>query len=626
MAKFLNHLISYSRSFKIALQLTADTVSIITAFCIALFLRFDEISLISQTKTWIVLLPAVITALLTFRYVGLYQILIRFLTGKIVILILKGVSASTAVFYFLAITLKMEWPNSLPLIFFITSFISLTSIRFLIRAVLRKPTHAINKPIIIYGAGAAGRQVLNLLFYSFEYTPVALIDDDPALIGMKVSGLKVYSPNQIMEVVKDKGVHSILLAMPSLGRKRLNEIITLLENQKLTIQTIPNPSDLISGKRKISDLDLISIEDVLGRDPVRPNDEILSKDIYNQSIMVTGAGGSIGSELCRQILSLRPSRLILYEISELALYQIEKELNQITKVNGIEVEIIAVLGSVQSKTRLEATFAAYKVQMVYHTAAFKHVPMVEENVIEAILNNVFGTWEVSNAAIKFSVKKFILISTDKAVRPTNIMGATKRLAELICQAHAACGSATIFSIVRFGNLLGSSGSVLPLFRSQIQSGGPVTVTHENITRFFMTITEASQLVIQAGSMSKGGEVFILDMGEPVRILDLAMRMIKLSGFQPIMETERAKLDRGSDDITIKITGLRKGEKMYEELVIGNNTQKTIHPRIMAATENLISKDELKKNLDQLNQACASNDISHAIAILRELPIQYKQNL
>lgn len=448
------------------------------------------------------------------------------------------------------------------------------------------------------------------------------MDDDLRLQNLSVGGLQVNAPDRIPQLLRETGAQIVLLAIPTLDRARRREIVSHLENLKVEIKTIPDFSDIINGKAKISELRAVTAEDLLGRDPVTPDPNLLSKNIEGRVVMVSGAGGSIGSELCRQILRQRPKALVLFDVSEFALYSIETELSATATHLQSSTRIMAILGSVQNSHVLEDAISAFGVQTIYHAAAYKHVPLLEDNVVEGVRNNVFGTLAITSVAKKLGVEKFILISTDKAVRPTNIMGATKRIAELICQAHAQENSDTIFSMVRFGNVLGSSGSVIPRFRDQIQSGGPVTVTHMDITRYFMTIAEASQLVIQAGAMGKGGDVFVLDMGAPVKIMDVAIGMVKLHGLVPYIIDHPDQILPEKGDIPICVTGLRKGEELYEELLIGNNPSSTLHPRIMTASEVSLPMTSLMSALDCLRQACEDVDVQRIIGILQELPLDY----
>jgi len=461
---------------------------------------------------------------------------------------------------------------------------------------------------LVYGAGDAGIQLISALAHSKEYNPVGLIDDLKELQGNQVRGLEIYSVDNIDDVIHKLKVDEILIAMPSVSRIKRLAIIDKLEPYPVLVRMLPGVAELAEGKISIGDLREVSIKDLLGRSTVKAKKDLLGKNITNKVIVVTGAGGSIGSELCRQIVFLKPKALILYEMSELALYAIEKELINI----GIySLDVYPILGSVNNKTRLVNVFKRFGVDTVYHAAAYKHVPMVEFNNTEGVNNNVFGTLSCAQAAIDTGVKTFVLISTDKAVRPTNTMGATKRSAELILQALSAKQSGTKFTMVRFGNVLGSSGSVIPLFKQQIKDGGPVTVTDANMIRYFMTTPEAVELVIQAGSMGLGGDVFVLDMGKPVRIYDLAKKMIRLSGLEV---KDEVHLD---GDIEIKYTGLRPGEKLYEELLIGDNVSETDNPLIMRAQEDMLAWDELEPILSSLQTAIKNCDQKK----LRELLVQ-----
>lgn len=622
MIRDANDLSRLSRPKKLAIQLIVDATLVFLSFVAAMWFRLESVAFALKLEIWSALFITSVIAFLTFSYLGLYRVLVRFLTGKILIPVGKGALVAAVALYFTGLFLDAGIPRSVPVIFGLFVFLSLSGIRFMARTVFRNPAHLVKRPVIIFGAGESGLQLLNSLFHGREYAPVALVDDDPDLQNRSVGGLRVYAPEQIRQLVATTGAHVVLMAIPSISRLRRREIVDALEDLQIDIKAIPGPSEIISGKAKISELRTITAEDLLGRDPVAPDPQLLSTNITGLVVMVSGAGGSIGSELCRQILGQEPKVLVLFEISEFALYTIEAELSATASRLKLPTKIVAVLGSVQSGRRLEETIKVFGVQTIYHAAAYKHVPLVEENVGEAALNNVFGTLAITSAAKELSVKNFILISTDKAVRPTNVMGATKRIAELICQAHAQEVSHTTFSMVRFGNVLGSSGSVIPRFRAQIESGGPVTVTHEDVTRYFMTIPEASQLVIQAGAMAKGGDVFVLEMGDPVKILDVAIEMVKLHGLVPYLTDNPDQIAPENGDIPIFITGLRKGEKLYEELLIGKNSSPTLHPRIMTASEVSLSKDMLMPVLDRLHQACESVDTPSIIAILQELPLDY----
>ncbi|EFZ52154.1 capsular polysaccharide biosynthesis capD domain protein [Shigella sonnei 53G] len=471
-------------------------------------------------------------------------------------------------------------------------------------------------PVLIYGAGESGRQLLPALMQAKEYFPVAFVDDNPRLHKAVIHGVTVYPSDKLSYLVDRYGIKKILLAMPSVSKSQRQKVITRLEHLPCEVLSIPGMVDLVEGRAQISNLKKVSIDDLLGRDPVAPDAKLMAENITGKAVMVTGAGGSIGSELCRQIVRYKPAKLVLFELSEYALYAIEKELSALCDKEVLNVPVIPLLGSVQRQNRLQMVMKSFGIQTVYHAAAYKHVPLVEHNVVEGVRNNVFGTLYCAESAIESGVETFVLISTDKAVRPTNTMGTTKRLAELVLQALSARQSQTRFCMVRFGNVLGSSGSVVPLFEKQIAQGGPVTLTHRDIIRYFMTIPEASQLVIQAGAMGHGGDVFVLDMGDPVKIYDLAKRMIRLSGLS-------VRDDKNPDgDIAIEVTGLRPGEKLYEELLIGDSVQGTSHPRIMTANEVMLPWQDLSLLLKELDQACHDFDHERIRSLLLQAPAAF----
>ena len=468
--------------------------------------------------------------------------------------------------------------------------------------------------VLVYGAGDAGRQLVRAMTNSQEMRVVGFLDDDERLHGHVLNGQPIYAPHELGRLV-NLGVTHVLLALPTISRARRNEILNTFAPFKVAVRTLPSLNDLAQGKVSVSDLRELDIDDLLGREPVQPNGLLLNLNTVGKRVVVTGAGGSIGSELCRQIVRTSPKQLLLVDMSEFALYQIHQEL--LAVANG--VELVPLLASVCDKVRMHEIMGTWKPNTVYHAAAYKHVPMVEHNPAEGVRNNVWGTWVCAEAAARYGVRNFVLISTDKAVRPTNIMGATKRLAEMVLQAHAQLYVKTCFSMVRFGNVLGSSGSVVPLFREQIKNGGPITLTHAEITRYFMTIPEAAQLVIQAGAMGTGGDVFVLDMGAPVRIIDLARRMVELSGL-----TVR-DIQNPTGDIELAVTGLRPGEKLFEELLIGDNPESTAHPRIMKAHEQFWQWAELKVALDELSQSMRTNDVPRIRLLLEQLVNEYKAN-
>lgn len=474
--------------------------------------------------------------------------------------------------------------------------------------------HASRPKVLIYGAGRTGRQLAAAMANSHEMQVVGFLDDDDRLHGHVLNGQPIYNPGDLANLVSALTISDVLLAMPSINRRRRNKILAQMRNAHVSVRTLPSVTDLAQGKVSISDLRELDIDDLLGREPVSPNHILLAKNIVGKVVLVTGAGGSIGSELCRQILTIGPEKLLLIEQSEFALYAIHQELEE--KLAGHELKLVPLLASVQDDERMHEIMSTWKPDTVYHAAAYKHVPLVEHNPAEGIKNNVLGTLKAAKAAAGNGVSDFVLISTDKAVRPTNIMGASKRLAEMVLQALAANTPGTKFSMVRFGNVLGSSGSVVPKFRQQIRDGGPITLTHPEITRYFMTIPEAAQLVIQAGAMAKGGDVFVLDMGQSVKIMDLARRMIELSGLTVKDEANP------EGDIEIEISGLRPGEKLYEELLIGDNPKPTSHSRIMKAHEDFLSWIELEQKLNALELALNVNDVGVVRLMLQQLVSGY----
>jgi FlaA1/EpsC-like NDP-sugar epimerase len=477
--------------------------------------------------------------------------------------------------------------------------------------ILRK----VSRPkVLVYGAGSSGRQLVAAMANSHEMQVVGFLDDDSRVHGRVLNGQRIYRPSELVNLVSTLHVTTVLLAIPNIGRKRRNEILSQMRDVQVSVRTLPSVTDLAQGRVSVADLRELDIDDLLGRESVTPDEVLLAKTVSDKVVLVTGAGGSIGSELCRQILALKPRKLLLVEQNEFGLYAIHQELED-RRIN-IETSLVPLLASVQDEARIKEIMAAWQPDTVYHTAAYKHVPLVEHNPVEGVKNNVFGTLRVAQVAAAYGVVDFVLISADKAVRPTNIMGASKRLSEMVLQAIAATHPITKFSMVRFGNVLDSSGSVVPKFRQQIREGTAITLTHPEITRYFMTIPEAAQLVIQAGAMAQGGDVFVLDMGQPVKIMDLARRMIELSGL-----TVRDALNPDGD-IPIEITGLRPGEKLFEELLIGDNPLQTSHPRIMRAQDEFVLWPELEIKLKELSTALEMNDVQHIRAVLAQLVSDY----
>lgn len=616
MSKFISWLFQQPRNAKRIISLALDVFFITLAFWGAYILRLEDFGLLTSAKHWAMLVITLLATLLCFIRLGLYRAVLRYLSHQAINTVLISIGISVAVMVVSAHYLHAFLPRSVPVLYAAFVLIFCGGARILVRALYHQGTNKHKIPVIIYGAGSSGRQLNTSLSHGNEYRAVAFVDDNAAQEASILQGITVYSPAELPWLIHRFGAQKLLLAVPSLSNQRRREIIQGLTELPLEILTIPGMADLVSGVAKVSELQEVSIDDLLGRDSVEPYPELIAANIGGKVVMVTGAGGSIGSELCRQVLQQRPKTLVLFELSEFFLYQIDQELTGLSKAAGLGVRIVPLMGSVQRQNRLEAAMEAYSVETVYHAAACKHVPLVEYNVVEGIRNNVFGTWRTAEAAINSGVETFVLISTDKAVRPTNVMGTSKRLAELVLQGLAQRQNGTRFCMVRFGNVLGSSGSVVPLFKKQIKAGGPVTLTHEDITRYFMTIPEAAQLVIQAGALGKGGDVFVLDMGEPIRIIDLARKMISLMGY----EIKDAGNPEG--DIEIKVTGLRPGEKLYEELLIGGDEQPTLHPRIRTAKEVALSWSEVLTFLTRLNEACEAYDQVGIRELLLEAPAAF----
>jgi len=576
---------------------------------------------------WPAVLAAAALALPIFAYFGLYRAVFRYAGWHAMLSLIRAIAVYSLVFFVIFTLVRVPGvPRTVgivqPLLMFLMVGISRVGVRFFLGDLYRRMLGQGSLPgVLIYGAGSAGRQLASALRNGREQRVVGFIDDDVRLHGHTVDGLRVHGAHQLTVLIAKQQVGHVLLAMPSIGRKERNAIVQRMRPHPVHVRTLPGVSELASGKVTLKDVQELDIADILGREPVLPNGILLNRNVRGKVVLVTGAGGSIGSELCRQVLKCAPGCLLLVEMNEFSLYQIHRELEDaLAAADGVAPELVPLLGSAQNEERMGAIMAAWHPHTVYHAAAYKHVPLVEFNPVEGIRNNVWGTLACARSAARHGVQSFVLISTDKAVRPTNIMGSSKRMAELVVQAFAAsapvvgpAGAApTCFSIVRFGNVLGSSGSVVPLFRQQIAQGGPVTLTHADVTRYFMTIPEAAELVVQAGAMASGGEVFVLDMGEPVRIVDLAYRMVELSGMRVRDET------CPDGEIEIKVTGLRPGEKLYEELLIGNNPQPTTHPRVMKASEVSLPWPALEHELATLNTAMAAGDMVTVHRMLQRL--------
>jgi len=608
--------IPLSRTIKQSLMMVADSVMIVAALALS-FVLLGKDFFSQDQRFYFYLAIATTLSILVFARIGLYRALVLYMGLQSGFLILQGVTIATcmlAVSYFFSQTPLSSDFSILP-IFWMIALLFIGGSRFVSKIFLQSLVQNFRpkEPVIIYGAGSSGMQLVVALQNGDQYLPVAFVDDSHTMLGSTVHGIRVYSPNSLYELIESYSVRQILLAIPSATHTERKEILNRLEHLPVHVKTVPDLFDMVSGKVNVDQVRDIDIEDLLGRDIVPPNPELLGACINGQSVMVTGAAGSIGSELCRLIININPRRLILLDSFEYGLYEIENELREKLKdiENGEKIEIVALLGSVCNRVQMESAIQSFSVDTVYHVAAYKQVPMVEKNIVEGVQNNIFGTLISAQVAERYEVKNFVLISTDKAVRPTNFMGATKRFAEQVLQAIARGECTTRFSIVRFGNVLGSSGSVVPLFRKQISSGGPVTVTHPEVTRYFMTVQEAAQLVIQAGSMATGGDVFVLDMNEPIRIVDLAKKMVHLMGYD--IKDENSY--RG--DIAIEYTGLRPGEKLHEELMIGESVTGTEHPKIVRAEEETLSWEALQKLLNRLRKACSNIDLQEIRTVLIE---------
>jgi FlaA1/EpsC-like NDP-sugar epimerase len=642
LIKIKNRLLAFPRFIKQAIAVVSDLTLCATAVHLAMDLRLETYSSWGVQHTWLFLI-GVFLFIPIFIGMGLYRAIFRFAGLQVIF----GLNKAMSVYAFLyAIVFTIigieEVPRSAgllqPLIFGLGIVSSRLFVRYWLGGFGRTNILGITPRALIYGAGSAGRQLAGGLLTSSDVKIVGYIDDDDRLHGHNLNGLTIYSPHELRRVIKSKQVSQIFLAIPSVSQRRRNEVINDLLPLHLQVRTLPGLADLASGKVTVSDLRELNIEDLLGREPVVPNPLMLAKNITGKLVMVTGAGGSIGSELCRQIIKAQPTCLLLIELSEFALYEIHRELEATVQemallafedsVDSMSVavpKLVPLLANVRDSHRMAEIMRTWRPCTVYHAAAYKHVPLVEHNPAEGVKNNMQGTLFTATQAALHGVTDFVLVSTDKAVRPTNIMGTTKRLAEMVLQAKAAsqalkfgdAPSKTRFSMVRFGNVLGSSGSVVPLFRKQIAEGGPITLTDERMTRYFMTIPEAAQLVIQAGAMATGGDVFVLDMGQPVKILDLAKRMVELSGLT-VLDSNNPM-----GDIEIQVTGLRPGEKLYEELLIGDNPLPTSHPRIMKAHEEFLPWDELESKLNILNSALESNNVPVIRTLLKELVPGYQ---
>lgn len=644
--KLRARLVRLPRQQKRLIQVSADVLLVWLALWLAFYLRLGNASFVDPLggHAWLFVVAPLLSIPFFVRF-GMYRAVMRYFGNDALIAIAKAVTLSA-----LLLSLAVYWytdapkliPRSMVFNYWWLSLVLIGGLRLVMRHYFMGDWFSPNTltkfkgrdgglpQVAVYGAGAAGNQLVAALRMGRAMRPVAFIDDDPNLHNRVIAGLRVYSAKHITQLVEDTSAAEILLAIPSTSRGRRREILEMLERFPLHVRSVPGFMDLASGKVQVEDIQEVDIADLLGRDAVPPQQALFERCIRGKVVMVTGAGGSIGSELCRQILSNKPQVLLLFEHSEFNLYSIHMELERLIERSSLATKLVPILGSIRNADRLLDVMRTWAVETIYHAAAYKHVPMVEHNVAEGVLNNVVGTLNTAQSAVQAGVTNFVLISTDKAVRPTNVMGSTKRVAELVLQALSSEAAPSLlgvadgvhhvnktrFTMVRFGNVLGSSGSVIPRFYSQIRAGGPVTVTHPKITRYFMTIPEAAQLVIQAGSMGQGGDVFVLDMGQPVRIAELAEKLIHLSG----MSVRSEKCPHG--DIAIEYTGLRPGEKLYEELLIGDNVSPTEHPMIMRANEEHLDWDVLKNRLAKLLKAVESDDYPLVRQLLREVVSGY----
>jgi FlaA1/EpsC-like NDP-sugar epimerase len=613
--RMIDKIVNLTRNNKRLILIFADSLAVISVLIMSFLIRLG-FGYFPSSDLLLVVFGAPIIAIPIFIRFGLYRSIIRYIGFKELWAIIQSVSLYAILWGVVGLLAAIDGiPRSVIVINWLLAILFIGGMRMVARWLLSGLEKTRNKKnVVIYGAGSAGRQLATALSHSDECIPVAFIDDAVDKQKSSINGLEVFPSDTLKNLIKKKNINEILLAMPGLSRSHRNAIFDLVAPLSISVRSLPSVSELAQGKVKIEDLREINIKDLLGRVPVEANIELLAIKITNKTVLVTGAGGTIGSELCRQILKLKPKRLILFDVSESSLYQIEQELNGMMDNN---LEILPIIGSIVDKARMESIFNFYQVETIYHAAAYKHVPLVEYNQSQGVINNSIGTMLVAEAAIVAKVETFVLISTDKAVRPTNTMGATKRVAELVIQALSTVTNITSFTMVRFGNVLDSSGSVIPLFRKQIKMGGPVTVTDKNIVRYFMTISEAVELVIQAGALSKGGDLFVLDMGDPVRVNDLAEKMIQLSG----LKLKNANNPEG--DIEIQYIGLRPGEKLYEELLVGEETSKTENPLIMRAKEEMIEWDLLKPMLEELIDLSNRNDQFKIRELLMKIVPEFK---
>lgn len=620
----IGSLFGASRKNKRLFSMSYDAIAIVFSLFSAFALRMDTIHPpLGEKEVFSFAVTTVVTLMIFVRF-GLYRAVLRYILVPALANIFLAVFLSAITLALTSFIMHSFLPRSVPAIYACVAILTLGGPRIFIRTMYHQLMKRKKPNVLIYGAGSTGRDLAYALQQGRDYHPVAFLDDDPSKKSNIMLGLRIYSYEEFEKLESLYQPVKLLLAINNIKSEARLKLVDKLAKLPIQVQSVPSMEDIATGKASIEQIRDLDIAELLGRAQVAPINTLLSRCIKDKSVLVTGAGGSIGSELCRQIVRQKPRTLVLFELNEHNLYQIERELCLLIKTVSPNTRVIAALGSVQRQNRLEKMMSAFNVETIYHAAAYKHVPIVEQNIVEGIRNNVFGTWHCAEAAVKCGVKDFVLISTDKAVRPTNVMGASKRLAELILQAIAERQSITNFTMVRFGNVLGSSGSVVPLFREQIANGGPVTVTHPDITRYFMLIPEAAELVIQAGAMGNSGQVFVLDMGEPVKILDLAKRMINLMGYKECICSGDYYQEDFIDerDIEIHFTGLRHGEKLYEELLIGKNVSGTEHPKILTALELKLHWDEIEPLLNELDAYCHDFEFKKIINLLALSPLGY----
>lgn len=608
-------LLNLSRLKKRLVAQAIDVVSLTAAFLLALSIRLGELHMPSSPYAWGCLAFCIVFTVFFADRIGLYKTVVRFFGNQNVVSICSVVFASAIVMSLCLFFLSIPLPRSTPIIYACLAILFMLGTRFGLRLLFQHyAKEQLGEPVIIYGAGAAGNQLAVSLKQDNRYMPIAFVDDNPKLHGRRLQGIEVSQPDKVDNLVKDYNVKRILLAIANIPSERRKEIYEQLEHLRIKVKTIPAYSQLVSGEQSVENLRDVNVEDLLGRTPVEPVSRLMDKCIKDKVVLVTGAGGSIGSELCRQISKLSPEKLVLMDSSEFSLYSVHKDLVGASQTDSTNT-VIPVIGNILDSKLLDDVIESYGVNTIYHAAAYKHVPLVEQNIVEGVKNNVLGTYLLAKKAQLHKVENMVLISTDKAVRSTNVMGASKRVAEFVLQALSTEDTSTCFSMVRFGNVLGSSGSVVPLFKSQLKKGGPLTVTHPEITRYFMTIPEAAQLVIQAGALAQGGEVFVLDMGKPVKILDLAKKMVHLTGYSDDPASDRF--------VDINFTGLRPGEKLYEELLVDDNALGTEHSRIMCARESYLELPELEALVASIKSAVELRNSAAIKEVLLKAPTGFK---